>query len=119
MKNEELKQFIQEWLAAWSSSPEELLNYYHPNATYSDPSLKEPLTDRNQLSNYFSALLRKFNGWKWELVELFDHTPTATLKWKATFLIEGKTIVKYGMDIIEIKDEKIIRNEVYFDRTGL
>lgn len=119
MKNEELKQFIQDWLEAWSNSPEELLNYYHPNAVYSDPSLKEPLTDKDQLSSYFSALLRKFKGWKWELVELFGNAPIVTLKWKATFLIDGKIVIKIGMDIVELEDGKIIRNEVYFDLKGL
>jgi len=29
------------------------------------------------------------------------------------------TIAEYGLDIVEISNDKIIRNEVYFDTTSL
>lgn len=116
---ETTRSFIESWLAAWSGSAEKLVNYYHPNAVYSDPSLAEPLNGIDKLSGYFSALLRKFEGWKWELIELFDQSSIITIKWKATFLINGEKVITYGMDIVELSGGKIIRNEVYFDRTKL
>lgn len=108
--------FVRNWLAAWSGSADELLTYYHPQASYCDPSLNEPVIGHQNLHRYFSALLQKFPGWKWELVELFDHPQVITLKWKATFIINDQPIILYGMDIVELREHQIIRNEVYFDR---
>jgi hypothetical protein len=33
--------------------------------------------------------------------------------------INNETVVDYGVDIVEISNDKIIRNEVYFDTTRI
>jgi hypothetical protein len=36
-----------------------------------------------------------------------------------SFPINKETVVEYGVDIVEIANDKIIRNEVYFDTASL
>jgi ketosteroid isomerase-like protein len=40
-------------------------------------------------------------------------------KWKATIPIRTELITEYGMDIVEIEQGRITRNEVYFDRSSI
>ena len=40
-------------------------------------------------------------------------------KWKVIIPVGAEVITEYGMDIVEIDQGKIRRNEVYFDRSSL
>ncbi len=40
-------------------------------------------------------------------------------KWKATIPVGPKVIVEYGMDIVEVENGKVKRNEVYFNTSYL
>ncbi len=68
---------------------------------------------------YFKRLLAENPKWVWEAVEIFPTKQGFTLKWKATIPVGDTTVVEYGVDIVEVADGKITRNEVYFDRTAL
>jgi hypothetical protein len=39
-----------------------------------------------------------------------------TLKWEASIPVGATTVIERGLDIVELRDDKISRNEVYFDR---
>ena len=41
------------------------------------------------------------------------------LKWKAVIPAGERKVAEYGLDIVEVRDGKIIRNEVYFDTLRL
>jgi len=41
------------------------------------------------------------------------------LKWKLSIFINNETVIDYGVDIVEISNDKIIRNEVYFDTSRI
>ena len=111
------KQFCDSWLAAWTGNqPEQLLKFYTNDAFYLDPAMKQGLKGNEQLLAYFSKLLKYNPTWKWEAIEVMDTQKGFTLKWKATIPVGDKTIIEYGLDIVELTEGKISRNEVYFDR---
>lgn len=114
-----LPELMNEWIDAWSNDLQKLLMYYHPDALYYDPSLPEPIQGQQAIRSYFGALFRNFPGWKWEITELFLTAKGCTVKWKALFPIDGRNVTLKGLDIVEMEGDKIIRNEVYFDRTEL
>ncbi|MGE5544385.1 MAG: nuclear transport factor 2 family protein, partial [Bacillota bacterium] len=101
------------------NNPEKLIDYYSRDAFYSDPANKGGLKGYEQLMAYFRKLLAANPGWKWEVVEIFPTEKGFTLKWKATIPIGSEQVIEYGLDIVEVENGKITRNEVYFDRTAL
>lgn len=115
-----LKEFIKSWLKAWTGNqPDLLLEFYEKNAYYQDPATPKGLKGVEKIRPYFIKLLAKYPSWTWELVELFETERTFIIKWKANILIKGQVKEFIGLDIVEIKNQKIIRNEVYFDTLKL
>jgi hypothetical protein len=53
--------------------------------------------------------------WKWSAEEIFPSENGFTFKWKAEIPVKDETIVLYGLDVVEMEDDKIYRNEVYYD----
>lgn len=112
-----LQSFCDEWLAAWTGNqPDKLLTYYTDDAFYLDPANKQGLKEQEQLRAYFTKLLKYNPDWKWEAVEIMETAKGFTLKWKATIPVGETIVTEYGLDIVELTDGKISRNEVYFDR---
>ena len=113
-------EFCRQWLPAWTGNePETLLRFYTEDAFYSDPAHPEGLKGHDQLREYFVKLLAANPNWVWEPVEVFPTLRGFTLKWRAVIPAGKKKIVEFGMDIVELEDGKIRRNEVYFDRSRL
>lgn len=52
------------------------------------------------------------------MLEITETAKGFTLKWEARIPVNGSTITELGLDIVELTDGKISRNEVYFDRTA-
>ncbi|MHA1943408.1 MAG: nuclear transport factor 2 family protein [Candidatus Thorarchaeota archaeon] len=120
MNKERLFEFCKEWLAAWTgNNPEQLLKYYHEDALYVDPAKKEGLKGHYEIGRYFERLLAMYPDWTWTPVEVFPIETGAVLKWKCSIPVGPEVINEIGLDIVEIVDGKITRNEVYFDRTEL
>lgn len=110
--------FCKEWLDTWTGNrPQELLKFYHPDAFYADPSKRQGLKGHAQLLPYFQKLLSLNPSWKWEMMELFLTDKGFTLKWKAVIPVGNSYLEEIGLDIVEIENGLISRNEVYFDRT--
>ncbi|MHA1576765.1 MAG: nuclear transport factor 2 family protein, partial [Candidatus Thorarchaeota archaeon] len=99
--------------------PELLLSYYSNSALYIDPANREGLQGHNDILPYFRKLLEANPDWVWTLIELFPTKKGATFKWHAKIPVGDLLIEETGLDIVEIVDRKITRNEVYFDRTKL
>jgi hypothetical protein len=112
-------EFCKKWLKAWTGNhPEKLIDFYGKNCYYQDPANPEGLKGKDDLYRYFEKLLAANPQWIWEVEELYTIKKGFILKWKATIPINNEELIEYGMDIVEIdNDQKIIRNEVYFDRT--
>ena len=114
---ENLNEFCTAWLNSWTGNqPEKLLGYYTEDAFYLDPANKKGLKGHGALFPYFSKLLKFNPDWKWTPVEIIPTTKGFTLKWEASIPVGNSTITEAGLDIVELRNGKISRNEVYFDR---
>ena len=114
-----LTEFCTTWLNSWTGNqPEKLLTFYTEDAFYSDPANRQGLTGHQQLLPYFSKQLKYNPNWKWKALEIIETTKGFTLKWEAEIPVGDKSIVEQGLDIVELQNGKISRNEVYFDRTA-
>ncbi|MHA1611018.1 MAG: nuclear transport factor 2 family protein [Promethearchaeota archaeon] len=122
-----LVEFCNRWLAAWSGNqPQNLLTFYHEEILYRDPGCPQGLQGKIALEGYLEKMLTHNPDWTWKLVELFPTSIGFNFKWKANIPLRHEKppntdsveeIVEFGMDIVEIRDGQIVRNEVYFDRT--
>ena len=120
MKKEEILNFCGKWLPAWEGNrPDYLIEFYSDSALYIDPANKQGLKGRSQILSYFRNLLAANPSWKWEPVEVLATDLGFVAKWKATIPIGTELITEYGMDIVEIEQGRITRNEVYFDRSSI
>ena len=77
------------------------------------------LKGKERIFGYFRKFISFYPNWKYEYVEIFPTENGFTLKWKVSLTINNDTIVDYGLDIVEILNDKIVRNEVYFDTASL
>ena len=112
-----MENFINEWLGAWTGNrPETLLAYYSETAFHADPAHPSGLVGHEALLAYFTKLLAHNPDWVWVAEEIIPTATGCTLKWKAQIPVPGKQMTLYGLDIVEIENGKITRNEVYFDR---
>ena len=116
----EIITFCQNWLTSWTgNNPEKLISFYSKTAYYQDPANPEGLKGHDEILPYFKKLLAANPKWIWQMTEAYPTKKGFILKWRATIPINLEEITNYGMDIIELEEDKIIRNEVYFDRTEL
>ncbi len=114
------EEFCGLWLPAWTgNNPEKLLTFYGHNAYYSDPTIPQGLKGHDKILPYFRKLLENNPNWRWTTEEIFPGEKGFTLKWKAVIPVRNTEIIEYGMDIVELNDNKISRNEVYFDTRKL
>lgn len=106
------QEFAKNWLSSWTGNrPQELLEFYHEDIYYQDPAFPSGIQGKENLGKYLTKLLAKNPDWIWELDSLYESDKFTFVKWKAT--INGKIVT--GLDLIQMKDGKILRNEVYFD----
>ncbi len=113
-----MEKFCDEWLKAWTGNDaQKLLKFYAENCYYQDPHVKEGLRGHAQLSPYLTKLLSRNPEWVWRRDELMPTEKGFTLKWRATIPFQTKTLNLVGLDIVELDQNKITRNEVYFDLT--
>ncbi len=110
----------EDWLKAWSGNkPETLLAFYSEDAYYQDPAKPQGLKGVNQIIIYFKKLLAANPNWKWKREELYPTEKGFVLKWNARIPVGSEIVEEKGMDIVEVRNNLICRNEVYFDRTKL
>lgn len=116
----DLEQFCDAWLASWTGNdPDGLLAYYAEDAAYRDPAFPKGLHGHAALRPYFAKLLAANPDWRWTREELIPTASGFTLKWRARIPVGDTAIEEVGLDIVEMAEGRITRNEVYFDRTAL
>ena len=108
--------FFKDWLKSWTgNTPEKLINFYTDDVFYLDPHLKEGVKGKEEFFQYLKKLLSKNPRWTWQLVEFSGADNKFYVKW-ACDIPMGQDIFKTkGLDIVELRNDKIMRNEVYFD----
>jgi hypothetical protein len=117
---ENISEFCKGWLSAWTGNdPNSLIKFYSERAYYQDPANPTGLIGHQLILSYFKRLLAANPKWKWVTEEIFATKKGFILKWRATIPVGPEKIVEHGIDIVEIEEGKITRNEVYFDRSRL
>ena len=112
--------FCEKWLEAWSGNrPEYLIRFYSDDALYVDPAHKEGLRGRERILSYFKKLLAANPNWVWRAIDVFPADLGFVLKWEATIPVRREAITEVGIDIVDIDEGRITRNEVFFDRLSL
>jgi len=120
MNIKELTAFCTEWLAAWTGNdPDTLISYYDDNALYADTAHRQGLKGKEEIRKYFVKLLDVYRDWRWKPIEVFPISSGAIVKWECEIRVQQEVIHETGLDIVEIENKKITRNEVFFDRTRL
>jgi hypothetical protein len=112
--------FAERWLPAWTGNdPERLAAFYTDDAFYLDPAIPRGVRGREALLGYFRRLLARNPDWVW------THTGSTPLpggfvnKWHATIPVADRVVEVDGVCTVELRDGRIARNEVYFDRSAL
>lgn len=120
MQYVDLVEFLNDWLDTWTGNrPEELLGFYSEDALYLDPANPSGLRGHEEILSYFKRLLKVYPDWIWKAQEIYPIDGGAVLKWQCEIIVGDEIVEEQGMDIVEISQMKITRNEVYFDRTKL
>ena len=116
----ELLDWCDGWLDAWTGNdPERLLAFYADDAVYQDPAARGVLRGRAQFGPWITGLLAANPEWTWTREQLMPTDKGFTLKWRAVIPVGAGVVEEYGLDIVEVKAGRIVRNEVFFDRTAL
>jgi hypothetical protein len=117
----EARKFAQKWLPAWSgNNPELLISFYSNDAFYLDPAVPQGIQGKPILQAYFRKLLAKNPKWVWSQIEGIPLQNGFLNKWRADIPVGKKTVTVVGVCIVQLDStEKILRNEVYFDRSEL
>jgi ketosteroid isomerase-like protein len=123
MDREKARNLAERVLSAWNSQDVDgVVSCYTEDCIYLDPNTRGPVKGHDSLRKYLSKL---FQDWKmhWSLREffLFDDKEGGAFLWHATLTPsgDGTTLEVDGMDLVLIREEKLSRNEVYFDRMAL
>lgn len=123
MNREQRDRLIERFLAAWTSQDvERVLDCYTDDVHYHDPNTRGDVVGRDALRRY---LTRLFGAWQmtWAAREVFDLADVdgVAFRWHATFRRSGSgpLIEIDGMDLALLKEGRVARNEVYFDRSAL
>jgi hypothetical protein len=117
MDKQDLKVFVDNWLSAWTGNkPQHLIEFYTNDVFYLDPANQDGIRGKANLEVYFTKLLSKNANWKWRVVEIMPTEKGFVLKWEAIIPVLDKAFLIYGVDIVEMRGDKISRDEIYFDR---
>ncbi|MBI3786386.1 MAG: nuclear transport factor 2 family protein [Deltaproteobacteria bacterium] len=123
MDRERMLALADKFLGAWNSQDaERVVSCYTADLEYRDPNTRGPVRGTDAMRRYLSKL---FGRWQmhWSLREayLFDDGRGCAVLWRATFRHPqgGTPVAIDGMDFVEVRDDRIARNEVCFDRAQL
>ena len=120
MDKSQMYQLAEKFLSEWNTQDVgRVVAAYTDDVTYIDPNTRGAVKGGDALRRYLTKL---FGRWKmtWRLREahLFEDGNGCAVLWRATFQKpEGGEVVEAdGMDFVRVRDGRVERNEVYFDR---
>ena len=120
MNRDEALEFCGRWLPLWTGNrPEEVAEMYDDNAVYRDPNVPDGIVGRGALLAYLRRLLARYRDWEWEAEDVFPVEGGFALRWRARIPVRDRVIQETGLDLVLVRDGRITRNEVYFDRTAV
>lgn len=115
------RRFAEQWLPAWSGNhPERLASFYAEDARYLDPGIPDGVQGKPALLAYFRKLLAHHPAWVWSQIEAIPMEGGFLNKWLARIPVGTEMLEIVGVCLVQLDPaSKIIRNEVYFDRSQL
>lgn len=123
MDRETMLALAEEFLGAWNTQEvDRVLSCYTTDCEYRDPNTRGAVRGTEAMRRYLSKL---FGRWQmhWSLREahLFDDGQGCAVLWHATFRQPGSdtTVAIDGIDFVQMRGNRIARNEVCFDRAQL
>jgi ketosteroid isomerase-like protein len=123
MDEPKMYELAERFLGAWNTQDvQSVLDTYTPDVVYRDPNTRGEVQGSESLRHY---LTRLFEDWQmhWSLrdAHLFEGGDGCAVLWHAELARKGgdKKVEVDGMDLVLVRDDRIARNEVYFDRVQL
>lgn len=123
MDERKMQELTDEFLAAWNEqNVERVLACYTEDVAYRDPNTRGAVAGRDALRRYLTKL---FAGWRMHWARREAHLLAGgggvAFLWHASFERPsgGPRVEVDEMDMVEVRDGRISRNEVYFDRAVL
>jgi nuclear transport factor 2 (NTF2) superfamily protein len=123
MEKEHLLLLAQKALDAWNTRDvERVVACYTDDLAYRDPNTRGVVQGADAMRRYLSKLFSKWTM-RWSLRELFPFAKEngGAFLWHATFRTKNgsHTVEADGMDLVLVTEDRIKRNDVYFDRVVL
>ena len=120
MTRAEAEAFCADWLPRWTGNrPDALLELYAEDVAYRDPARPGGVRGREALAEYFRLLLARNPEWRWHAEEIHPIEGGFTLLWRAEIPVGDRVVEERGLDWIFVRDGRIVRAEVFFDRSRL
>lgn len=114
-----LEAYCDAWIAAWNGSdPTRLLAYYADACVYADPAKPDGLQGKDALARYFRRLMAAFPDMDWRRRDLWPLEGGFVVQYVASVTVNGQRVTFPGMDLVLLDEGKIVRNDVFFDRTA-
>jgi hypothetical protein len=112
--------FAERWLPAWTGNdPERLVEFYTDDAFYSDPAVPDGVRGRAALLAYLRKLLARNPAWIWTHRGSVPLADGFLNEWHASIPAGVTTVEVDGVCTVQLRDGRIYRNQVYFDRSPL
>ncbi|PWE17501.1 hypothetical protein DDZ18_07460 [Marinicauda salina] len=117
---DEAARFCADWLPAWTGGDADRLTaFYTDDAFYSDPAVPGGVEGRDALHRYFSKLLSAYPDWVWTHRRSLPVPDGFLNYWSATLSADPSAPRWEGVCVVRLREGRIFRNEVFFDRTEL
>jgi len=123
MDHTEMQVLAVRFLDAWNlQDVERVVDIYTDDVRYLDPNTRGAVEGADALRRYLRKLFARWTM-HWSLREafLFDDRDGCAILWRArlTPADGGGTVEIDGMDLAVVRNGRLARNEVYFDRAAL
>ena len=123
MDREAMLRLAETLLRAWNSQEvDQVLGCYTADLEYRDPNTRGAVRGAEAMRRYLSKLFARWQmHWSMREAHLFDDGRGCAVLWRATFRRpqSQETVQIDGIDFAEVRDGRLVRNEVCFDRAQL
>ena len=110
-------------LGAWNSQEvDQVLACYTTDLEYRDPNTRGAVQGQAAMRRYLSKLFGRWQmHWSMREAHLFDDRQGCAVLWRASFRSPASdtTVEIDGIDFVEMRGDRVARNEVCFDRAQL
>ncbi len=123
MDEQRMYELTDKFLEAWNTQDvESVVATYTPDLVYLDPNTRGEVQGSEAMRRYLTKLFEVWQmHWSMRAARLFEGGDGCTVLWHAELARKGaeKKVEIDGMDLVLVRDDRIARNEVYFDRAQL